>query len=664
MCCLTWLPAGAGDGWAASRTIDRDVYADRLRAMWLAESIANWTGLRTEGLFQEPPFPTDDDWGRNLGKGPVVFVIEDPFRADDDTDIEYVYVHLLDELGGGNGGVTALTGEQIRDGWIKHINRFIWVSNERARELMGRGVVPEETGFNGANHWWLMIDAQLTTEVFGAFCPGMPERALEMADLPIATTARGHAAHAAQVHVVMHSLAPMVPDDLEPAERAVWLVERSREFLPDTSKCADIMDFVLADYLGNPDKDDWERTRDRIHDRYQLHAADNGFVYRHWFESSINFASGVMALLYGEGDFKRTVQIATLGGWDSDNPAATMGGLIGLMSGTDAIAAAFPGQALSDRYNSWRTRDNLPDHLPDDPDAEDTFTMIAERMLPVVEAVILEEGGRVDDDAGTWLLPPVVDGSLVDRNPRHAVSLASANNAVRARGGNVNAWSSVTSDPPSPWITYGSNQPKHFANGVEHDYSGVDPADTTRHFYTTQHDSPVREVILETRYSMAISAGIIRFVEGDHFDDDLANGGWFESVDVEVRLPGGVWVAADLGAVPTLDAARPFQVLDFILDAPVDITGVRVRGVPGGTHGFVTCAELDALGTIERNPRLGFDIDGDGRASIDDLYTLHQHPADLNADDVADGVDLRYLERALRWREAKDMSMGRMEWGE
>ena len=42
-------------------------------------------------------------------------------------------------------------------------------------------------------------------------------------------------------------------------------------------------------------------------------------------------------MLYGEGDFVKTVGIAVSAGYDCDNQAATVGGLIGVMHGTAAI---------------------------------------------------------------------------------------------------------------------------------------------------------------------------------------------------------------------------------------------------------------------------------------------------------------------------------------
>jgi hypothetical protein len=137
----------------------------------------------------------------------------------------------------------------------------------------------------------------------------MPAQALVMADLPIRTTAGSYAAHAAQFYVVMYSLATQVDPTLSLREQNIWLVEEARRYIPDTSKTADIIDFVLADYLANPDKDNWELTRDRVYDRYDDNAREYGFVFRSWTESSVNLAAGVMAFLYGEGDFRRTVQL-------------------------------------------------------------------------------------------------------------------------------------------------------------------------------------------------------------------------------------------------------------------------------------------------------------------------------------------------------------------
>jgi hypothetical protein len=47
---LAWDAPGSAVAQADVRLISRADYADRLRAMWLGETIANWTGLTSEGV--------------------------------------------------------------------------------------------------------------------------------------------------------------------------------------------------------------------------------------------------------------------------------------------------------------------------------------------------------------------------------------------------------------------------------------------------------------------------------------------------------------------------------------------------------------------------------------------------------------------------------------
>lgn len=565
-----------GANWKGLREIDRNEYADRLRALWLGECIANWTGLQTQGNRNEPPFYDDSDWG-DLG-----FVLDDdPWGADDDTDIEYVYCSLMSEHQTG-----MLSAEQIRDGWVDHINDYIWVSDRAARELMDDGYLPPMTGSLALNVKSLMIDAQLTTEIFGAFGPGMPRAALEMADLPIRTVATGYAAHASQYFVLLYCLAGEVDERLEKREQILWLADEARRYIPDSSKSADIYDFVRADYIANGDRDDWESTRDKIYERYQGNAAANGFRYQAWYESSVNFAAGVMALLYGEGDYRRTVRIGTLAGWDSDNPTATLGGLLGLMYGYDALVAEFPEQGeFSDRYWIDRTRDNMPDYLPGDNGAEDTFTMLAARMVDVIDGVVEQAGGVVDEAGNKWLLPAVMGREPLGENPLERIMERSANCRVRMAGGTVTAESSVTEH------YYTETEPGLMCDGFEHDYEGREwePSGEAMYYSSDQPgDQPGALNTFSVMYDREVEVGVVRFIEGAHFHD----GGWFVNALIEVEIDGAWQEAA---VVQGLDEDVDYQVIDHVLPQPMMVTGIRISGVAGGVDGFVNCLEFDAL---------------------------------------------------------------------
>ncbi|MBT8049050.1 MAG: ADP-ribosylglycohydrolase family protein [Xanthomonadales bacterium] len=413
--------------------LSRSGYSNRLEGFWLGQSIANWTGLVTEmdrigGDGPHGDFYTRDDWGQPdqpsfWGQGipsdlsaTIDWVFEDEngvWGADDDTDIEYMYQHLLF-----THGVSVLSPEQIRDGWLKHIysdentpftndegqkENFLWVSNQRAHDLMRTdGLAPPATGDPVNNPDFDMIDAQLTTEIFGLFAPARPDIALRMAYLPIRTTSSGEAALASEFYVRMHALASAVNPDLSRREQVHWLAEQARLHLPDNSYTAKMFDFVKGRYLaGVP----WEQARDEVYVRYQVEQRDGYDVTSRnlycngCFASGINFASSMVSLFYGEGDFSETVKIAVLAGWDSDNPAATWGGLLGFIYGRDGLEKAF-GRKFANRFNIHRTRGNFPNG------GIDTFEAMAERGARVVDRAVREEmGGEVDLGNDQWIIP-------------------------------------------------------------------------------------------------------------------------------------------------------------------------------------------------------------------------------------------------------------------
>jgi len=403
-------------------SISRDKYKDQLYGFWLGQCIANWTGLVTEmdkigniGEIKTGDFYTRADWGKPdqpsiWGEGvpsdlsPTIdFVFKDTneiWGSDDDTDIEYMYQHLLY-----THKSSLLSSEQIRDGWLEHIKseeeNYLWVSNQKAFDLMKDGVLPPETGSPNMNEHFEMIDAQLTTEIFGLFSPARPDVATRIAHLPIQTAARKEAENISKFYVTMYSLASMNTGKTM-SQRIQWMANKAREVLPDSSYPAQMFDYSQKLYKsGIP----WEQTRDSIYYRYQVKQEDGynitskNLYCNGCFAAGINFAASLVSLFYGEGDLKRTIKIGTLAGWDSDNPTATWGGLIGFMIGKSGIEETFDRQ-FSNRFNIHRTRKNFPD------DGIDTFENMAQKGLIVTDRVVKEEiGGIIDPEKNIWIIP-------------------------------------------------------------------------------------------------------------------------------------------------------------------------------------------------------------------------------------------------------------------
>ncbi len=414
-------------------SLSRARYAEQLEGFWLGQCIANWTGLITEmdkigGEGPHGEFYTREDWGGPdqpsiWGEGipsdlsPVIdwYLVgpEGTWGADDDTDIEFMYQHLALLH-----GTALLSGEQIRDGWLAHIyddattpfrdrngepENYLWVSNQAAHDLMReRGLVPPATSDPDLNPHTDMIDAQLTTELFGLFAPGRPDAALRLAELPIRTSARGEAAIAAEFYVVLHALvAGRGPGALDAGEIHA-LAGQARHWLPDDSTTARMFDHVWGLYREGQS---WEAARDAIYRRYQVEQADGydissrNLYCNGCFASGINYAASLVSLFWGDGDFRETVKIAVLAGWDSDNPAATWGGLLGFTLGADALEAVF-GQPLSRRFDIHRTRGGFPG------DGKTTFPAMAEDGVRITDRVVVDQlGGRIDMDEDRWLIP-------------------------------------------------------------------------------------------------------------------------------------------------------------------------------------------------------------------------------------------------------------------
>ena len=400
--------------------ISRADYINKLKGFWLAQCIANWTGLVTEldkigniGELKTGDFYTREDWGKkdlprygqttqNSSRN-IDFVFEGDdgiWGADDDTDIEYIYQHLVY-----TNKTSKLTGRQIRDGWLKHMKHeeenYLWVSNQKALDLMISGIIPPETSDPNKNPDFDMIDAQLTTEIFGFYSPARPDFAVKMAELPIQTTARFNAEWISKFYVSMYSLAANSDPNISNKENLLIMAEKSRNQLPNDSYASKMYDFVKKQYN---DGLQWETIRDNIYLRYQVEEKDGyditsrNLMCNGCFAAGINFAASLISLFAGEGDLKETIKIGSLMGWDSDNPTATWGGLIGFMIGKDEVEKAF-NRTFSEEYNIHRTRQNFPNGI-------DNFTNMAKIGVFITDRVIQNElGGGIDLKNNIWYIP-------------------------------------------------------------------------------------------------------------------------------------------------------------------------------------------------------------------------------------------------------------------
>ena len=398
--------------------IDKKEYLDKLEGFWLGQSIANWTGLITEmdkigniGQIKTGKFYTRHNWGgkdetniwsSETSNNEINFVFREKgeiWGSDDDTDIEYMYQELLFQ-----SNQTILSPQDIRDGWLKHIKieeeNFLWVSNQKAFDLMNEGLLPPKTSDPRFNEHFDMIDAQLTTEIFGLLSPINYKYALKMSNLPVRTTGRGDAALISEFYIIIHSLASTINKSKPLDKELIRISDLASEILNKNSYSFKMYDYVKSNFKSGIT---WEQTRDSIYQRYQVDQKDGyditsrNLYCNGCFASGINFAASLVSYFYGKGDFKETIKIATLSGWDSDNPASTWGGLLGFIHGKDKIEKIF-NKSMSSTYNIHRTRQNFKNNGIDD------FRNMSMKGTDIVDNVVKKTGGIVDQKNNKWLI--------------------------------------------------------------------------------------------------------------------------------------------------------------------------------------------------------------------------------------------------------------------
>jgi hypothetical protein len=135
---------------------------------------------------------------------------------------------------------------------------------------------------------------------------------------------------------------------------------------------------------------DWRDTRKLIYDKY--YSKDKPKDLSSIVDALPNGLMGIMALLYADTDFKKTLSISTSAGLDSDNQPATLGGLIGVIQGVDELPQdykmIFTHGAKSPFYDTYvnHTREDLPEKTK--------ISDIVSRIANVAEKAILANGGE------------------------------------------------------------------------------------------------------------------------------------------------------------------------------------------------------------------------------------------------------------------------------
>lgn len=562
----------------AQRSISAVELFDKMRGMWVGQLIGNAAGQPTEGLFSSSsPDPAPS----------VPWQLKQIWDADDDTDIEYMALDILGTYGFDSNSC------QIAGQWLDHMTADgIYVANKQAWHLMLDGHVPPETGSRTYNEHWYSIDAQIGTEVLGAISPGLPQTASDLAGRFGQVTNSGFAVHAAQFYAAMYANAFFEPNNM------VELVLKGLEAIPSSSRTSEVITDVLNWYLEDASDDelDWRATRQKLYEKYQ--GAGSFGRHYNWVESTINTGATVLALLYGEGDFKQTVQIAVLAGWDCDCNPATAGGLLGIVHGFSGLPRDLTDPTICGNVYMNVHRPGLPDPTVGVPQYE-AVTTIALRTLVLAQENILRNGGSYTSN-GFMRLYLIPECKLIIPDIEQADPIGPSGLVARALA------AGMTVTPTASIQRYNRNNDRYNLDSIidgitDNSHNGHRPYYT---YVSNPADRP-EEDWYELTFSRPVRFEKVTFHEGDvvwgklntYYREDEPAGGFFEDLTVQIFQNGEYVEAADLRTSPPLDRFQMYQTITFEF-APTIGEAIRIIGTPGGSKHFTTILELEIEGDL------------------------------------------------------------------
>lgn len=273
---------------------------DKLRACWVGKNIGGTMGTPYEGKTE-----MQDIQGYNSPKGEPL--------ANDDLDLQLIWLCAVEER-----GIRNITPQLLGEYWINYITPH-WNEYGIGKANMKLGLIPPYSGeFNNAK-WRNSNGAWIRTEIWACLFPGFPDLAVKYAyNDACVDHGMGEGTYAAMFVAAMESAAFFEKDIRK-------LIELGLSYIPENSRTAKSVRLAVELY---DKKTDFKDARNAV----VKETEDLG-----WFQAPANVSFVILGLLYGEGDYKKSMIYAINCGDDTDCTGATIGSLMGLMYGSEYV---------------------------------------------------------------------------------------------------------------------------------------------------------------------------------------------------------------------------------------------------------------------------------------------------------------------------------------
>lgn len=324
---------------------DMNTLEDKIRGAWYGRISGCFLGKPVEGirtdefnavLKETGNFPmtryirrselSDELIGRmkfNLDKDQYCDVIKCA-PADDDTNYTVLYQELISKCG------RNFTPDDVADMWVNKQSKYAYFTAERTAfiNFINGFAPPASASYKNPFREW--IGAQIRADYFGYINPGDPETAADMAfrDASVSHTKNGIYG---EMFVAALIAVAAVEKDIGTAIRTALKV------VPQKSRFVRFVSEILEAFENGISEDECFAL---------IHKNWNEFEGHDWCHTLSNIQIVVASLLYGGGDFSKSICRAVQTGFDTDCNGATVGSVLGMMNGYGAI-----GDEWTSRFN-------------------------------------------------------------------------------------------------------------------------------------------------------------------------------------------------------------------------------------------------------------------------------------------------------------------------
>lgn len=300
-----------------ARPITRAALLDKIRGGWAGQMIGVSFGA-----------PTEFNSNGKIGEWELKWTPEMVSNAIDQDDlyVEMTFSKVMDDVG--LKATCAQYGEAFRTSQYD-----LWHANAGARRALGQGIKAPMSGHPKYNFHANDIDFQIEADFIGLMCPGLPRVSNDLCDRVGRVMNYGDGLYGGMFVCGMYSAAFFESDPRR-------VVEAGLACIPARSEYALLVRDLLAWSAQYPS--DWRRVWQLVEEKWDRNdPCPDGVQSTFNIDAKLNGAYIAFGLLFGEGDMRKTMEISTRCGQDSDCNPSSAAGVLGVILGYDRIPDTF-----------------------------------------------------------------------------------------------------------------------------------------------------------------------------------------------------------------------------------------------------------------------------------------------------------------------------------